>query len=237
MARQADSELSGEAAQRRQSTLSHLKAAVAATRAEEDATGPRSAALQEEQQIAPYREDLARTVRPDAGEDEATPRRPTRSGSQRTERPMATQPPLVLVSEQRIDRPQTVETVRPRRVASGGLAMEELFDEDSEQADAPQGRAFADFIGPMHLTTLAEMTEAAAAYVTHVEGLEEFTRPQVMRHVVSTDSPLAESRENLLRAFGTLLRQGRLRRARRGQFELAADSEFAGKAQRFANGE
>ncbi len=241
LARQADTELSGAEAQRRQSTLSHLKAAVAATRAEEDATGPRDAALREEQQIAPYREDLARSVRPegrrDAPEDDAAPRRPVRAATSRTERPASTQPPLVLVSEQRIDRPEAAEPVRPRRVASGGLAMEELFDEESEQEAAAGVPAFADFVSPMHLTTLAEVTEAAAAYVTHVEGRAEFTRPQLMRHVAASDLPLASSRENLLRAFGTLLRQGRLRRARRGQFELAAGSDFARQAQRFASGQ
>jgi len=82
----------------------------------------------------------------------------------------------------------------------------------------------------------AELTEAAAAYVTHVEGLEEFTRPQVMRHVVSTGQPMTRSRENLLRTFGTLMRQGTMQRSRRGQFELAQGSEFAERARRFAQG-
>lgn len=99
---------------------------------------------------------------------------------------------------------------------------------------APRGKAFGDFVGPMHLTTLAELTEAAAAYVTHVEGLEEFTRPQVMRHVASTGQPMTRSRENLLRTFGLLMRQGTMQRSRRGQFELAPGSEFAEQAKRFA---
>ncbi|MFN3955365.1 MAG: hypothetical protein ACK4LQ_13005, partial [Pararhodobacter sp.] len=236
---QADSQLKGPEAQRRHSTISHLKAAVVATRAEQEGDGPRRAEMEAAQEIARYRDDLARTMRKgeDDTTDEAQPRRPVRPASQRTERPRSTQPPLVLVSEQRIDRPSDMEAVRPRRVSAGALAMEELFDEDASESEAetaPQGHAYADFIAPMHLTTLAEMTEAAAAYVTHVDGIEEFTRPQVMRLVVGTGSPMTRSREDLLRAFGALMRQGRLRRSRRGQFELTDGSEFAQAARRFA---
>ncbi|WP_461470735.1 hypothetical protein [Pararhodobacter sp.] len=236
LARQADSEFSDAAAQRRQSTISHLKAAVVATRAEEEASGRRSAADEEEREIARYRADLERSVRRPGQEpaDDGIPRRPSRPVAQRTERPRNAQPPLVLVSEQRIDRPQETEIIRPRRINTGSLAMEELFDEDTPAPDAPAGRAFSDFVAPMHLTTLAELTEAAAAYVTHVEGLDEFSRPQVMRHVVATGLPMTRSRENMLRTFGLLMRQGTMTRSRRGQFRLAADSEFADAARRFA---
>ncbi|PTX02532.1 hypothetical protein [Pararhodobacter aggregans] len=233
---QADSALSGAEAQRRQSTLSHLKAAVVATRAEEEAGAPRDAEQEERDEIARYRADLERSVRRGADEpaDEGAPRRPARPQVHRTERPRNAQPPLVLVSEQRIDKPAETELVRPRRINTGALAMEELFDEEAVVTPAPRGKAFGDFVGPMHLTTLAELTEAAAAYVTHVEGLEEFSRPQVMRHVVSTGQPMTRSRENLLRTFGLLMRQGTMQRSRRGQFELAPGSEFAEQAKRFA---
>ncbi|MCB1398219.1 MAG: hypothetical protein KDJ98_20070, partial [Rhodobacteraceae bacterium] len=239
LARAADSQFSDAGAQRRQSTISHLKAAVAATRAEEEASGPRSDAEDEQREIARYRADLERSVgRPSAvaaeGGDDSTPRRPARPAAQRTERPRNAQPPLVLVSEQRIDRPTDTEVVRPRRINTGALAVEELYDEDAPAPAAPRGRAFADFSGPMHLTTLAELVEAAAAYVTHVEGLEEFTRPQVMRHVASTGLPMTRSRENMLRSFGLLMRQGVLMRSRRGQFSLSPDSEFGAQARRFS---
>ena len=233
---QADTELSGEDAQRRQSTLSHLKAAVIATRADEEAGSARNPEVAQQAEIARYRADLERSVRPNGDEasDERGPRRPQRPASHRTERPRSAQPPLVLVSEQRIDRPSDTEMVRPRRINTGALAVEELFDEDAPATPMPRGKAFDDFVGPMHLTTLAELTEAAAAYITHVEGLEEFSRPQVMRHVVSTGLPMTRSRENLLRTFGLLMRQGSLARSRRGQFQLASGSEFAEQARRFA---
>ncbi len=234
---QADTQLSGAEAQRRQATISHLKAAVVATRADEEAGEARNPEDAEKAEIARYRKDLERSVRvPAAGPDDGAPRRTVRAQAQRTERPVNAQPPLVLVSEQRIDRPAETELVRPRRINTGALAMEELFDEDAPMTPAPRGKAFSDFVGPMHLTTLAELTEAAAAYVTHVEGLAEFTRPQVMRHVVSTGQPMTRSRENLLRSFGTLMRQGTMQRSRRGQFELSTGSEFAEQARRFAQG-
>ena len=236
LSRQADTALSGADAQRRQSTIAHLKAAVAATRAEAEAAGRSGAAARDEDDTAPYRQDLEHSVRgpAPAEQDEAAPRRPVRPTTPRSERPKASQPPLVLVSEQRIDRPETLEVVRPRRVAASALAMEELFDEETEMPRAQIGRGYTDFVAPMHLTTVIEMVEAAAAYITHVEGLDEFTRPQVMRYVMATETPVTRSRENLLRAFGMLMREGKLRRARRGQFELSADSAFAEPARRFA---
>jgi hypothetical protein len=228
---QTDQQLSGAEAQRRHSTISHLKAAVLATRAEQDATGPNAGADAEAAELARYRADLAKTVR-GAGEGDQ-PRRPMRPGAGRTERPAAVQPPLVLVSEQRVDRPQQLDIVMPRRISAGAVALEELYDE-AMPMHAPLGKAFTDFVAPMQLTTVAEMTEAAAAYLTHVSGQEDFARPTVMKLVMSTESPMTRSRENLLRAFGLLMRQGVLRRSRRGQFELSEQSTFGEQARKFS---
>ncbi|MEZ5752294.1 MAG: hypothetical protein R3D60_10120 [Paracoccaceae bacterium] len=240
---QADSQLSDEGARRRHSTISHLKAAVVATRAEEHSNSMRHEdEASEEREIARYRADLEDSVGRGSGSEKAGmspnggPRRPVLASAPRRERPRNSQPPLVLVSEQRVDRPEQSEVVMPRRINTGSLAMEEFYDEADSAPAAAGGRAFVDFVGPMHLTTLAELTEAAAAYVTHVEGLGEFTRPQVMRHVVATGLPMTRSRENVLRTFGALMRQGTMQRSRRGQFELAPGSEFAEQARRFANG-
>jgi hypothetical protein len=232
---QADSHLKEPEAQRRQSTISHLKAAVVATRADA-AEGNHRDTSAEAQEMARYRDDLARSVRFNGDDSDGMLRRPQRPTTARTERPRTVQPPLVLVSEQRIDRPADTDVVRPRRVSAGALAMEELFDEDEapQPAQMTPGRSFAEFVAPHNLTNLNEMIEAAAAYVTQVEGCPEFTRPQVMRHVVGTGEPMTRSRENLLRAFGLLLRQGLIRRSRRGQFELSSTSDFSGLARRFA---
>lgn len=83
---QTNSEMHEPENRRRLSALAHLKAAVAATVADRlsgGSTGPSEAA-----RMTPYRSDLARVVRPSRPAD--------------GERPA----PLVLVSEQRIDRPK-----------------------------------------------------------------------------------------------------------------------------------
>jgi hypothetical protein len=229
---QTEAQLSDADAQRRQSTFSHLKGAVLAVRAEQEATGAIPGAISDAPDMARYRADLEQSVRSTAEAGDG-PRRPVRPAGGRIDRPAATQPPLVLVSEQRIDRPANAEIVVPRRIATGATALDDLFDE-AAPIRAPLGKAFVDFVAPLQLTTVAEMTEAAAAYITYVTGHEDFSRPTVMKLVMSTEAPMTRSRENLLRAFGMLMRQGVLRRSRRGQFELSDTSGFADHARRFA---
>ena len=43
--------------------------------------------------------------------------------------------PLVLVSEQRIDRPTDTEVVRPRRINTGALAVANRGETDAETVD------------------------------------------------------------------------------------------------------
>ena len=81
---------------------------------------------------------------------------------------------------------------------------------------------------------LAAAIDAAAAYLTHVEGLEDFPRQQLMRLIAPVEG--AQDREAVMRSFGILLRDERLRRSRRGQFESGARSAFAEVARRFGHG-
>jgi hypothetical protein len=110
---QAEEVMAEEANRRRQEALSHLKAAVASTeadRADVDYEAPRA-----DRNMNPYRDDLADAIQPDepAAPDAAPEVKPTRRKSvsiRPQERPgtirpgMISPPPLVLVSEQRIDR-------------------------------------------------------------------------------------------------------------------------------------
>jgi hypothetical protein len=109
--RQADDVMSDEDNRRRLDSIAHLKAAVAATEADRAAgteTKPAPGTKQE-----PYRDDLSKAVQPDpepAPAPEVKPRRKTISVRPQEPRPgtirpgMVSPPPLVLVSEQRIDR-------------------------------------------------------------------------------------------------------------------------------------
>ena len=61
------------------------------------------------------------------------------------------------------------------------------------------------------------MLEAAASYLAFVEGREQFSRPQLMNRVREVD-PDGYSREDALRAFGSLLREGKIRKVKGGRF-------------------
>lgn len=243
--KQTDSEMEGPENKRRQSAIAHLKAAVAATVADRKVTGDKPDDSAGVSRLARYRNDLAMVVKSAL---------PGRGGS---EPPKERPAPLVLVSEQRIDKPrpdsvaapaaapaavQPVQPVRPRRVsASGsGLAMQaaEAFDEDD--ADEDVGNVFGDtqgfeeFVDRVGAVTLEEILEASAAYLAGVEGLDSFSRPQVMHHVGAVIPPGTFQREDGLRGFGTLLRSGRITKLRRGQFVLAEDSPYLAEAKKIA---
>lgn len=237
---------------RRLSAIAHLKAAVAATVAERFTKGGGAAAKEAEtQRLDPYREDLARVVRPQqtTDSDDAGP----------APRPA----PLVLVSAQRIDRPRpapgdtptqlsavpngpspnasgSITPVRPRRVTSAALAASapaEVDEEDEEIADTTQfsdARGFAEFSERLGANSLAEILEAAAAYSVCIEGRPFFSRPQLMSQIGALSADSDYSREDGLRTFGALLRDGRIRKVKRGQFVLTETSRYLAEARGLA---
>ncbi len=110
--RQANDVMADEENRRRIESVAHLKAAVAATEADRAATGEPGKPAASPSTDA-YRDDLAQVVQPDpepASAPEVKPRRKTVSVRPQEPRPgtirpgMISPPPLVLVSEQRIDR-------------------------------------------------------------------------------------------------------------------------------------
>lgn len=97
---QADEVMEGPENKRRLSAIAHLKAAVAATVAERKVSGEQPAP--EASRLARYRDDLALVVRSKLGVGPAID-------------PNAPRPaPLVLVSEQRIDKPQIAAQIAPQ---------------------------------------------------------------------------------------------------------------------------
>ena len=205
---------------RRRSAIAHLKAAVAATKADRMLKRERSREVDEEEQ-RDYREDLAKVVRPRRSE-------PRESAAEKVRPRLVDEiaAPLILGSSQRIDTPgETPEKtdLRPRRVGAGMLALdEEVVTEDHEEDDS-EFIAFAESVGA---TNLPDLLEAAAAYTAFVEQQPSFSRPQIMRRAAAIETDEEFTREAGLRSFGQLLRQGKIRKLQRGQFTISESTRF-----------
>lgn len=197
---ETDSKMGEPESTTRRDAFAHLRAAVAAKKADEAMGGRATTATSDDA----YREDLADVVRP---------RRPV-SGPARTERPNndARPAPLKLVAEQRIDvdKLRSAGPVRPRRVA----AVVEPVKTN------PDAESFADFAADMGATKLPELLEAAASYMSFVEGRDQFSRPQLMGKVRSIGLP-DFTREDGLRSFGQLLRAGKIEKIKGGRFTVS----------------
>ena len=245
---QTDNALAGAEAQRRHATFTQLKAAVAATRADVDAGGTRRPPGPAAAEIARYRDVLAQSVGP--GADTPAPRRAPKpepvdhapasespeddalAGETRNEppAPSGSGAPLILAAEQRVAGNGGAGGVSPRRIDPVLLTIDALFDEGAPAAvgTSPGFSRFVKLVAP---ADLAERIDAAAAYLTHVEGMEDFPRLQLMRMIA--DNAGGEPREDVMRCFGILLRDGKLSRSRRGQLQSGVRSAFADSARRF----
>jgi len=210
---------------RRRSAIAHLRAAVAATKAEKQA-GVEAEDDSHEKADA-YRDDLAQVVRP---------RRPAPRGDAPARRAEDRPAPLKLVAAQRVDLPEPKSDgpVTPRRVRVADLAAREEqvserdMDHDAEahaRASAANAASFTEFAERVGAYELPDILEAAASYLSFVEGREEFTRPQLMgkaRQALMDEF----SREDGLRHFGRLLREGKLRKIAAGQFTVSDRINF-----------
>jgi hypothetical protein len=85
--------------------------------------------------------------------------------------------------------------------------------------------SFAEFADDMGATNLSDLLEAAAAYMSFVEGREQFSRPQLMTKVRQVEKE-DFSREDGLRSFGKLLRAGKIEKLKGGRFAVTGDIGF-----------
>ncbi|KPA22239.1 hypothetical protein shim_16860 [Shimia sp. SK013] len=235
----ANSEMKEPEGSRRRRAIAHLRAAVAATRAEKAAGGLTG----NKDTTAVYRDDLASVVRAVPGGKDAS--------QSATSKPRGAAAPLKLVAEQRIDTsekapeaeaetpPATQDApaaeekkaprrvpVRPRRVSTDRKDREEIARTVAPvgSVSAVQG-GFADYAQTVGAATMPQILEAAAAYVTFVKGQERFSRPMLMR--MARDINEAEfSREEGLRSFGQLLRDQKIRKIAGGRFTADESINF-----------
>jgi hypothetical protein len=232
---EANTKLDGPESRRRLSAIAHLKAAVAATVADRKLkrTDPVTELRPADEDMEDrFRDDLSKAVRP---------RRPAAEGATATRRPqIESRPaPLVLVSELRVDRPMSetirdAAVVRPRRISAGNLALSEADDDLDTEVEAPlspdEAKNFAEFAERVGAASLPDLLEAAAVYTATVEGIPHFSRPHVLRKVASAQDEGGFNREDGLRSFGLLLRQGKIQKVRRGQFSVTESSRFMSEA-------
>ncbi len=219
---ETEAKMSSPDQSRRRESIAQLKAAVAATEADREVSAEQSAESEAE---SAFRDDLEQAVRPTRP---IRPARPTGRAerAERSERPQAA--PLKLVASQRIDVPEAtaaestgpITPVRPRRVAAAPAA-----EAPAQQTSQEQSGGFAEFANSMGAQDLSDLLEAAAAYTSFVEGSEDFSRPQLMNKVKEM-SEQEYSREEGLRSFGTLLRQGRIMKVRNGRFQVSDETRF-----------
>ncbi|MEL6682298.1 MAG: hypothetical protein AAFQ09_06605, partial [Pseudomonadota bacterium] len=124
--------------------------------------------------------------------------------------------PLKLVSSQIVEpgsAPLDAASARLRQIAA-----------QKETSGVAKG-GFAEFASEHGATELADLLEAAAAYIAFVEGETDFSRPQVMKKV-QTASAEEFTREDGLRSFGRLLRQSRIIKLNNGRFQVAENTRF-----------
>lgn len=218
----ADDRLSDEDAASSRETYNQLRAAVAAAQADPGDSDEQ----RREARTRAFRDDLASVVRP----SRAASAEPGSGRGAATSRPA----PLKLVAEQRIDPAPQENTptiapaaasapVRPRRVSSVLAASEE---EDAAPVTRQQDGAFASYASEKGAVELHELLEAAASYMSFVEGRESFSRPQLINKVRTLDGQSDFNREDSLRFFGQLLREGKLKKASNGRFSVSSQIGF-----------
>ena len=77
----------------------------------------------------------------------------------------------------------------------------------------------------MGATQLPDLLEAAAAYMSDVEGRDQFSRPMLMHKLQEVEKENF-SREDGLRSSGKLLREGKIQKIKGGRFTVTEDTDF-----------
>lgn len=221
--------------QRRVNALDQLKAAVAATEADAELRRkkPNLVAAQDSDdadEMESFRRDF-RQVQSHAGLSRLSGGGEARPAS-----------PLILVSEQRIDEPDVGygDETPMREVAEshGNLALKPRIVADTAQDDDDEiqgipsdafsgATSFEDFVERVGVFEMTELLEAAAAYTSIVEGEDRFSRASVMSKIAMLNHGDGYSKEAGLRAFGKLLREGKILRVQDGQFAVSKASRYS----------
>ena len=135
----------------------------------------------------------------------------------RTQAPVAARPdqaPLRLVASQRVDAPSDLDA---------SLDDEEEDEEDTLPVRRPG--SFRVFATELSAISLPDLLEAAAAWLCFVDERESVSRAQLLSLATEALDETPE-REEGLRAFGTLLREGRIAAVAGGRYRVSESSRF-----------
>lgn len=99
----------------------------------------------------------------------------------------------------------------------------------------PASGALEEFADRTGVSSLQELLECAAAFVVTEQEQENFTHLDLMNLAIGVSGYERTSREQSLRAFGQLLRQGKIKKVTRGQFTVSQSSRFIPEARSAAN--
>ena len=246
---QTDEHLAEPEGRRHRDAFAQLKAAVAATEAARQLGDPGATerdknevfrddlgalGAEEAQEKAAEPEEISEDVAdapsddvidaPAEAEDVAAeaPHEETQQEEAVDEEKEASPAPLKLVSSQAVNAPAG------NALDAASNRLRKIADQKDTGGKGKDG--FTEFAAMHRATELADLLEAAAAYICIVEGEDDFSRPQVMKKVqLATTTEF--SREDGLRAFGKLLRMNRLAKLSNGRFQVAPDTRFVPEGQ------
>lgn len=141
--------------------------------------------------------------------------------------------PLRLVPDSDDSAKSTLREVAPLNEAASRLR--DIAEQSMARAESERERTFVDFVKEHSPADLAEELEAAAAYLNLVDDELDLSRPQLIR-LVQTVHNDEITREDGLRSFGRLLRQGRVVKQTNGRFRVADSTRFRPSGGKAANG-
>jgi hypothetical protein len=118
------------------------------------------------------------------------------------------------------------ETLQRYRSGGGDASGADVSADTDPETKRAEAADFAGYIKRMGARGLPELLECAAAYTATVQGREVFSPQDVLTRVMSQGEQGDIRREDSLRSFGKLLRQGRFRKVKRGQFMISQSSPF-----------
>ncbi|MEO8241140.1 MAG: hypothetical protein ABI832_02450 [bacterium] len=254
---QTNSQLEVPETKRRRSAIAHLKAAVLATVADRK-NNPDASKKEATVRMDPYRNDLSAVVRPSSTMPPSDRPAPLvlvsaqridrkRDAAADAQRPV---PQIVAQSSSpamptAASQPQNGQSVRPRRVSSGSLAHAMEPDSTPEDEALPPDAldnifaggklSFAEFADSLGVEEVADLIEAAGAYHTLILDQPSFTRPQLFNQMATMPQLAELNREDSLRGFGKLLRDGRIQKSVRGQFMMSETSPLFTEAKKMAS--